>query len=125
VSFYNILTSVAAVGGQFLPTMAGHFTTLLDKFDRFVQHARADGSLKQWVQNGITAIDALGRVVGNIGSILGALFQAGQTAGANFLAPWRSSRANSRRSCIPRRARRICRRSWAAPRTPPRCWCRC
>lgn len=84
-SFYNILTSVAAVGGGFLPTMAGHFTTLLDKFDRFVQHARADGSLKQWVQNGITAIDALGRVVGNIGSILGALFQAGQTAGANFL----------------------------------------
>lgn len=84
-SFYNILTSVAAVGGQFLPTMAGHFTDLLDKFDRFVQHARADGSLQQWIQNGITAIDALGRVVVNIGSILGAVFQAGQTAGANFL----------------------------------------
>lgn len=84
-SFYNILTTVAAVGGQFLPQMAGHFTDLLDKFDRFVQHARADGSLQQWIQNGITAIDALGRVVVNIGSILGAVFQAGQTAGANFL----------------------------------------
>lgn len=85
MSFWDILTSVAVVGSGFLPQMATHFTDLLAKFALFIQQARDDGSLKQWVQSGITAIDALGRVVGNIGSILGALFQAGQTAGANFL----------------------------------------
>jgi hypothetical protein len=85
VAFYNILTNITAVGSGLLPQLASGVTNLLDKFDRLIQHARSDGSLQRWMQNGITAAEALGKIVGNLGSILGALFKAGQTSGANFL----------------------------------------
>lgn len=83
--FYNILINLAAVGGRFLPGLAAGFTGLLTRFDAFVQHARSDGSLQQWIQTGITAVGSLLAAVKNLGSILGALFTAGQSSGANFL----------------------------------------
>lgn len=54
-------------------------------FGLFLEEAAGDGRLEAWVDGALSALAQLGRILGNIGSILSGVFNAGEAAGASFL----------------------------------------
>lgn len=71
------LTSSSA---SFLPRLGDAATKVFNKFDAWTTKVSNDGSLNKWIDNGLKAVDALGRSVGNIGSIISSISRAFDTA---------------------------------------------
>lgn len=77
---HNIGRALAPVGAAFIrigavatPMLAGLTSGIggvAERFNAFVQQAAGDGRLQQWIQSGIDAFKALGRIVGNAFGIL-------------------------------------------------------
>lgn len=78
------ITDVGVVGMNFLPGLATATTGLTQRFREFVAQARESGQLQVWIQNGIDKVNQLGRIAGNVGSILGSIFGAANASGADF-----------------------------------------
>lgn len=81
----RVLTDVFAVSSEFLPDMGKGVAGVTQRFSDFVRRARETGQLKRWIADGIEAVKDLGSVLRNVGRIFGAVFDAGEEAGAGFL----------------------------------------
>lgn len=77
--------TLGAVGGQYLPALAGWFVDLSGKFNTFIQGAASDGTLKGWIDGAISTFKTLGSIIGSVGGILGGIFTAAKAAGGSTL----------------------------------------
>lgn len=77
----HALIGLGAGGTPFLTALADAALRLGVRFERWVAAARESGKLNQWIGNGITALTQLGSILGNLASIMGAIFRAGQVDG--------------------------------------------
>lgn len=81
----SVFVDLFSVSSEFLPGMADSINEATGEFADFIHEARKTGDLKEWIGAGIEQVKALGSVLGNVGSIFGAVFKAGSDAGAGFL----------------------------------------
>lgn len=79
-------TDVFAVGAAFGPRFGQAISDLATRFANFIESARASGRLAEFFNDGITAAKQFGQVFVNIGSTLGGVFRAAQSATGGFLA---------------------------------------
>lgn len=84
-SLARIIQILGTKGSELLPRLAGWFGDVLDKFERFLARADADGRLQQWIDKGIEQLQTLGRAIADVGGILRALSQAAEAAGGSTL----------------------------------------
>lgn len=87
-AFTNITEAffdLGVVGSSFLPGLAAGFTNLTERFKDFMQASRDNGNLRLWIAQGIVAMHEFGTVIGNVGGIFGAFFEASAASGASLL----------------------------------------
>ena len=77
---------LGGVGLSYLDPLAQWFVRISERFNAFVQQAAADGSLKTWIDNGLTALGLLGSALGSIVAIFAAVSTAASNAGGAGLA---------------------------------------
>ncbi|WP_146082493.1 hypothetical protein [Rathayibacter sp. AY2B3] len=85
-AFTSALVDLGLVGSDYLPRLAQWISDLTTRFGEFVGAAAADGSLKGWIDGGITAAKELGSVLFSAGSIISSIADAAQAAGGGGLA---------------------------------------
>jgi phage-related protein len=85
-AFAAALRDITTVGASFLPGLAGDLADAAERFAAFIAQARATGQLADWIQTGITAVDQLVAILGNLGSIAASVFGALDSSGGGFLA---------------------------------------
>lgn len=81
----SALLDLTSVGSQFLPGLAEKVTALAERFGAFIRSAADSGQLAAFLGNALDMAAQLGRILGNLGGILGAVFSAGQATGAGLL----------------------------------------
>lgn len=79
------LRDVGAVGAEFLPQLAGDFATAGIRFGEFIRRARESGALQDFIQRGIDSTKLLISSFGNLGRVIGGVFDASERAGGTFL----------------------------------------
>ena len=84
------LRDVGVIGMQALNDLTGGFGPLMERFAAFTARARADGSLRAWIDRGIEAFRDLWNILRNIGSIFSSVFSAFETQGGSALQAIRS-----------------------------------
>jgi phage-related protein len=84
------LRDVGVIGMQALNDLTGGFGPLMERFSAFVAQARADGSLRAWIDRGIEAVRDLWNILTSIASIFGSIFSAFETHGGSALQAIRS-----------------------------------
>lgn len=80
-----VFRDLAVVGSSFLPELTAGLGAAAQRMADFVAEARASGALREFMQDGITAVGQLGEALGNIGSTFAGLFNAANASGAGFL----------------------------------------
>jgi phage-related protein len=75
------LVSLSAVGSQFLPRLAEAFSNVAVMAQRWVDRARESGQLTAIINQAIAVLDQLGRILLNVGQIIGNVFGAGVSSG--------------------------------------------
>jgi hypothetical protein len=75
---------LSEVGSRFLPRLGDAFTDMMERFERFVARADADGSLEGWINRGLHVIGRLGDAIMDIGSILNSVTDAYAEATGNI-----------------------------------------
>jgi phage-related protein len=80
-----ILRDVVAVGAIVLADITGGFGGAAVGAAEFIAQARASGQLEGWIRSGFSALEQLGVLLGNVGSIVGAVFQAAQASSSGGL----------------------------------------
>jgi phage-related protein len=80
----QIFTDVASVGAPLLKELAQHFKDAADRAAEFVSKAKESGQLKEWIQQGITAVKELWDALKNVVAIIKDLATS-QGFGPNFL----------------------------------------
>lgn len=80
-SFIDLVT----VGSEFMPRLGTGVAGLADSFSEFTARTRADGSMKEFFETSLTMAKQLGRILGNVGAIIGQVFSAGAEVGGGFL----------------------------------------
>ncbi|QAU07090.1 tail length tape measure protein [Gordonia phage Sukkupi] len=81
VAFMNLAT----VGSSFMPRLGTAISNMASSFKEFTDRTRADGSMEEFFNNSIEMAKQLGRILSNVGHILGSIFSAGAETGAGFL----------------------------------------
>lgn len=76
---------IGEVGGRVLADITGGAGEAGAGFRKMVADARESGQLEQIMRRGVDVLRQLGSIAGNVGSILGSVFKAAQTAGTDFL----------------------------------------
>jgi hypothetical protein len=79
------LVDVGVVGSSVMPELASGATEATGRFREWIAEARQSGQLEQWIRGGIDTLQQLGRIAGNVGGSLGAIFTAAKASGADFL----------------------------------------
>lgn len=74
--FTDAVTKLTTVGTTFLPQFGEAIGNAADRFNDFIQQTSADGSLRAWMQDGITATRELFSILGNLGSAVASVFRA-------------------------------------------------
>lgn len=64
------------VGSEDLPGLGTAVTNIANKFNDIIQRTAADGSLKKWIDDGITSAKELAQTAGHIGSSISSVFRA-------------------------------------------------
>lgn len=82
----SALIDLTSVGSQFLPGLAEKATALAERFGAFIRSAADSGALAAFLANAVATAAQLGRILGNIGGIIGEVFSAGQATGGGLLA---------------------------------------
>ncbi|MET8648408.1 hypothetical protein [Nocardia aurea] len=75
-AFTDAMTKLTTVGTTFLPQLGQAVGDAADRFNKLIQRTAADGSLREWMQEGITATRQLFSILGNLGSVVGSVFRA-------------------------------------------------
>lgn len=83
--FASIIKTLGSVGAGYLPKLAKWFGDISTRFDNFITKAANDGSLTQWIDDGIFQLKELGRALGNLGGILNGISDAALKAGGSTL----------------------------------------
>lgn len=73
-SLTQAFVDIAAAGGEFLPDMAAGAADLAAQFAAFIREARESGNLRRWIEEGISAVDALGDALWYVGQTIYELF---------------------------------------------------
>lgn len=73
--------TLGVVGMEFLPGFATWVRDIAEQFNAFIQQAATDGSLKKWIEDGITAWGSLFSIMGSVNGIFEALATAARTGG--------------------------------------------
>lgn len=76
---------IAAVGGKVFAEISAGAQGAAQKFAAFISQARATGELEGWIRSGVTALQQLGSIAGNVAGVLGGIFKAATASGADFL----------------------------------------
>lgn len=76
----SILRDVAAVGVKVVADLTAGAGSLTAGWADFIAEARATGQLEQWIYAGLQALDDLWRLVSNVGSAIGSVFNAASAA---------------------------------------------
>ncbi|WP_054814887.1 transglycosylase SLT domain-containing protein [Nocardia arizonensis] len=72
----DALTKLVTVGSEFLPQFGTAIDNAANRFDNLIQRTAADGSLKKWLEDGITSTKTLGSIAHNTGSSFLSLLRA-------------------------------------------------
>lgn len=81
----QIFMDVVAVGSEFLPGLTSGFGDAASAAADFVSEARRTGDLHRWISTGLSTLGDLWQLLKNIGSIVGTVFSAFDTAGGGTL----------------------------------------
>jgi phage-related protein len=81
----GIITTLGSVGAGYLPRLAKWFVDVTERFNAFLSAAAGDGRLVGWIDTAIVALRDLGRVLFNVGKIIGDIGQAALAAGGSSL----------------------------------------
>ena len=81
----GFLRAGAAISDAFGDRLQTAIRNNTAQFGLFLETAAGDGRLEAWVDDALSALNQLGRILGNIGGIFSGLFSAGEAAGASFL----------------------------------------
>ena len=71
----DIFVDIMKVSTDFGPSVAASFQTMIKDFRDFIQQARSDGSLAQWIQTGIDSFRSLMYSMKQFGQAFGTIFQ--------------------------------------------------
>lgn len=80
-----ILTDIGVVGSSFLPRFGTWVTDLTTRWREFIAEARRTGALHRMIQRSIEVLKQMGRIIRNVGSMFGGLFDAVNASGRSFL----------------------------------------
>lgn len=80
--FLQVAASVSDAFGERLGNAIGGVT---ERFGIFLSEAASSGEAVAWVDGAIDVLSQLGAILGNVGSILKGVFEAGNDVGAGFL----------------------------------------
>lgn len=84
-SLANVITVLGKTGASYLPRLAQFFVDMTDKFSAFLNRAERDGSLRHWIDNGIEALNNLGRVAKGVYKTVSGIGSAAMLAGGSTL----------------------------------------
>ena len=76
---------VTTVGSTFMPRLGTAVRDMAYSFQESMAQWRADGTMQQFFENSMTMAKQLGRILGNVGAIIGQVFSAGAEVGGGFL----------------------------------------
>ncbi|WGH22047.1 tape measure protein [Gordonia phage MerCougar] len=83
--FAQAFMNVTTVGSTFMPRLGTAVANMANEFKQFTDEARADGSMQEFFENSLTMAKQLGRILANVGAIVGEIFSAGAETGGGFL----------------------------------------
>lgn len=83
--FTQSFIDLSTVGSSFMPRLGTAVNDMATKFADSMAKYRADGTMERFFENSITMAKQLGRILGNVGSIIGSVFSAGADVGGGFL----------------------------------------
>lgn len=83
--FIGGMIELGKVGSALLPQLAQWWVDVASKFQLFVEASVANGNMAVWIQQGITALKQLGRIVSDVAAIFSELTGAAQLAGSDGL----------------------------------------
>jgi len=81
----NALGNLFKVGAGFAGDLIASVGVLIGQFAQWINTASQTGELQARLQTALDAFASLGRIIGNVGQVLGAFWFAGQESGAGFL----------------------------------------
>lgn len=87
---------LATVGSTFLPRFGQWAATNAQEFQTWIGEMRASGELEQNFNQALETLKQFGRVLSNLGHILGDVFQAGEETGYGMLNTWEQATASLR-----------------------------
>ncbi|MFD4442525.1 hypothetical protein ACFWPK_22420 [Nocardia sp. NPDC058519] len=72
----DALTKLITIGTDFLPRAGENFARFANDFNRKIQLSAADGSLREWIQDGIDAAKTFFGILRDVGSMTASIFRA-------------------------------------------------
>lgn len=81
----NVIKTFGEAGSAYLPRMAEWVVQIADRFDQWLTRITGDGTFDTWVENGLSALSALGDVLYNLGGIFSGIADAANRAGGSSL----------------------------------------
>lgn len=76
---------IVKAGSSQLPRLGDAVNTLATRFANFIRAGAESGSLEAFFSKSLDVASQLGRILGNLGGAIGAVFSAGQAAGGGLL----------------------------------------
>ena len=83
--FTNSMITLGKVGSDLLPRLAKWWVDVATKFDNFISKAAKSGELQRWVEDGISALKDLGKLIGEVSGFFGGITEAARAAGSDGL----------------------------------------
>lgn len=83
--FTSSFTVITQAGAAYLPRLATWWRDLNSQFNEFITKAASDGSLDQWIEDGITGMKQIGSILMSTVSIFGSIDKAARAAGGGGL----------------------------------------
>jgi SLT domain-containing protein/DNA polymerase III delta prime subunit len=72
----DAVLKLITIGSQDLPGLGTAVTNIANRFDNLIQRTSADGSLKKWIDDGITSAKELAQTAEHVGSSIASIFRA-------------------------------------------------
>lgn len=91
-SFSQAFLEITKVGSNFLPSLGEGIAGAAREFASFIHDAAESGKLKDWIQQGINAAEALGSVIADIGK---RIYQVFGGASQSEIDAWRTNMTDS------------------------------
>jgi phage-related protein len=85
VPFTRAVLDIVAAGSTQLPRLGEAIGRIGTNFSTFIGDLAASGRLEEIFSRGLDAASQLGRILGNVGTVIGQVFSAGQEQGAGLL----------------------------------------